>query len=526
MPTVHREPGTTYEVDAHVELTALTGLLDAGTRATVAVRAGGVPVVEGEVRSHRLRATYLDTVDLRLAAAGVTLRRLTGGPDAGWHLEVAAADGARSQVRLPPGRGSGTVPQPLRQLVRVLVRGAALAPVARTDTRRSVRTLVDATGQVVLELADDRVDAVRLARTAGADEVRTATSWRRIRLLDGEKELLDAADENLRARGLRVLAHGSDVARALDLHPGPAPASPPSTTAATSSSAGQVLLDHLTELIAQVRTQDLPVRLDLPDGVHRMRVATRRLRSALTSFSPLLDPARVRPVRGELRWLATELGAARDAEVLRDRLRLAVRGEGEQVLAESVPATVAAELDLRYRQAHEGVLQALDGERYRRLLKALDALVEEPPVTSRAAGRAGKVLPVLIARSWRRLRRLVEAADAAPAGHQRQELLHEARKAAKRARYAGEAVTPAFGTPAAAFARAMEDVQEALGEHQDSVVTRERLRELARRTSSPAAAFTYGRLHAAEELRAGDAERQFESAWSKARRRSTRRWLR
>ena len=100
------------------------------------------------------------------------------------------------------------------------------------------------------------------------------------------------------------------------------------------------------------------------------------------------------------------------------------------------------------------------------------------------------------------MRGIVAEADAKPAGAEREELLHDARKAAKRARYAGESVSRIFGKDAVAFAAAMEDVQEALGEHQDSVLTRERLRDLARHTSSTDAAFLYGRLHALEEASA------------------------
>ena len=97
------------------------------------------------------------------------------------------------------------------------------------------------------------------------------------------------------------------------------------------------------------------------------------------------------------------------------------------------------------------------------------------------------------------MREIVAEADAKPAGDEREELLHDARKGAKRARYAAESVSGVFGKDAAAFATAMEDVQEALGEHQDSVLTRERLRDLARHTTSTDAAFLYGRLHALEE---------------------------
>src|SRR5215213_9399108 len=71
------------------------------------------PVVEGDPVRERLSVTYFDTADLRLAAAGLTLRRRTGGDDPGWQLEVTSRSAVRSQVRLPLGRSARTVPVPL-----------------------------------------------------------------------------------------------------------------------------------------------------------------------------------------------------------------------------------------------------------------------------------------------------------------------------------------------------------------------------------------------------------------------------
>jgi CHAD domain-containing protein len=293
------------------------------------------------------------------------------------------------------------------------------------------------------------------------------------------------------------------------------------------SPAGEVLLVHISEQVQQVRTQDLPVRLDAPDAVHKMRVATRRLRSALTTFKPLFDPDVVGPLRNELKWLAGELGAARDAEVMRDRVRSAVEAEEAEAGAAQAAAGVAdSELGNAYRRAHDRVLAELDGDRYHAILRALDGLVTAPPVTDRAVDTAGMTVPALVARSYKKVRRIVKQADATPPGAEREELLHDARKAAKRARYAGESVSSTFGKEAVAFAKAMEEVQEALGEHQDSVLTRERLRDLARHTSSTDAAFLYGRLHALEEAGAGQSQRHFDAAWKAARRKSLHRWLR
>jgi CHAD domain-containing protein len=120
----------------------------------------------------------------------------------------------------------------------------------------------------------------------------------------------------------------------------------------------------------------------------------------------------------------------------------------------------------------------------------------------------------------------VEQAQALPDGAERDELLHDARKAAKQSRYAGESVGAVFGKDATAFAAAMEDVQEALGEHQDSVLTRERLHHLAMHTSSSEVAFLYGRLHAQEEALSAQSQEHFAAAWEAAGRKRPHRWLR
>jgi CHAD domain-containing protein len=114
----------------------------------------------------------------------------------------------------------------------------------------------------------------------------------------------------------------------------------------------------------------------------------------------------------------------------------------------------------------------------------------------------------------------------APAGEPRNVALHQARKAAKRARYAGEAVTPAIGARAAGFTGQMKKLQSVLGDHQDTVIARQAERELG--VSAHLAgenAFTYGLLY---ELDASDAQRlqvQAQRAWKRASRSRYRRWL-
>ncbi len=120
-----------------------------------------------------LVAEYYDTEDLRLLAAGITLRRRTGGSDAGWHLKLPAAPGSREEIQLPPGRAGRGVPAQLANLVQARTRGAPLVPVAAITTHRRVTTLVGPGGESLAEVADDSVQAVRLQGGPGqAGQVR------------------------------------------------------------------------------------------------------------------------------------------------------------------------------------------------------------------------------------------------------------------------------------------------------------------------------------------------------------------
>ncbi|MFJ9251031.1 CYTH domain-containing protein [Streptomyces sp. NPDC101776] len=83
-----------------------------------------------------LDAVYHDTDDLRLAGASATLRRRTGGSDAGWHLKLPLSGDSREEVQAP---SSETVPDALRDLALSRTRGAELRPVVRIRSTRGVR---------------------------------------------------------------------------------------------------------------------------------------------------------------------------------------------------------------------------------------------------------------------------------------------------------------------------------------------------------------------------------------------------
>ena len=150
MAPSHLEVEDKYDVAADAVLPALDGL----------------PRVESvETSEHRLEATYFDTTNLRLAAAGITLRRRTGGVDDGWHLKLPA-DGGRHEITVGLGRGKATVPK-LRDTVRVFVGDEALKPIATLRTLRTDHRLLDESGLLLAVVSDDIVTAEVEARQTG-----------------------------------------------------------------------------------------------------------------------------------------------------------------------------------------------------------------------------------------------------------------------------------------------------------------------------------------------------------------------
>jgi CHAD domain-containing protein len=507
MASTQTESERKYDVGEAVEVPDLTGV-------------AGIVATQDPVELE-LDATYFDTPDLRLAGAGVTLRRRTGGSDEGWHLKVPRPDGDRDETRSPLGRARVTAPSALVSRVRVHVRDEKLKPVARLSTRRVVRRLIGEDGSTLAELCDDHVSAQQLG------EEPDKTTWREweVELVEGDADLLDAVEKSLHAAGAQNAQGPSKLARALggrvrkDV-----PGNPEDLS--RSSPAKDVVLAHLREQVGQLKSWDPLVRSDEYDSVHKMRVAARRLRSALATYRPLLNRDVTEPIRDELKWLGQVLGDARDAEVMHERLRKVIAEEPPELVLGPVARRIDAELEGRYREAHDRALTELDERRYFRLLDSLDALLTGPPWAEDAAEPAGDVLPRRVSRAWKRVRRYARLADAATTPEQRVELLHEVRKAAKRARYAGESVEVVFGSDAKDFAAAFENLQEILGEHQDSVVTRELLRRLGVQAHLDGEnGFTFGRLHALEQRRGDESQARYASAWESASDKSLRRWL-
>ncbi|WP_157803712.1 CHAD domain-containing protein [Luteimicrobium subarcticum] len=324
------------------------------------------------------------------------------------------------------------------------------------------------------------------------------------------------------------------------------------SAAAPPTTGGDLVARYLREHVDALTDAGPRVRDDEPDAVHAARVASRRLRSTLRTFRPVLDRAAVEPLRAELRWWGGVLGTARDLEVQRDRARALLDDLPAELVVGPVRARLDDRLDRGYRAAQREAAAQLGTERYRRLLADLDALATlaaraaRPPLRRRADDPADDVAARVVRHAFRRARRRVDRAAGVldvlavldPAdGHaihsssatapRLAAALHEARKKVKAVRYAAEASVPTVGDHAATLAAALADVQDVLGAHHDAC----ELAALFRTTGMQAHlsgenGFTYGLLVERERERARAAVAAAQDVWATASRPRLWRWAR
>ncbi|OLO98908.1 CHAD domain-containing protein [Mycolicibacterium porcinum] len=430
--------------------------------------------------TQHLDAVYFDTPDRDLAAHRITLRRRTGGPDAGWHLKLPAGADTRTEVRAPLGTATDTVPEDLRDVVLAIVRDRPLSPVARISTERSVEVLHGPDGSALAEFCDDRVTASAI----GGEEQR----WREWELelltADMPDDLMDRLANRLADAGAEPAGHGSKLAKVLGTDTAPAPAPP-----------ADPVHRAIAEQIEALLVWDRAVRADAYDSVHQMRVTTRKIRSLLQESKDAFGLDDDGWVLDELRALAAVLGVARDAEVLAERYQHALDEMPAELIRGPVRQRLVEGANRRYAAGWRRSLLAMRSQRYFRLLDALEELVNaEQPESADAAKYS-----VSIDAAYKRVRKAAKTAaaadsDAEASAEEKDEALHRIRKGAKRLRYTAAA------TGADKVSDRAKTIQTLLGDHQDSVVSKAHLSTQADAAHAAGEdTFTYGLLYQQED---------------------------
>jgi triphosphatase len=432
-------------------------------------------------QTRALHAIYFDTDDLALREAGYVLRvrnegegfvqtlKSANGPDVATRTEIKADVAA-----LSPEIAAITDDE-VRKRVQKAVKGSALKPVFSVEVRRTKVVLTPKRGTEI-EAAFD----VGLIRSMGDKaSVTTPISEFELELLKGSNsELIECAKgltaglpltlflQSKAARGYALIKDASEApvhAQRIAL-----------TESATADTAFcNVVAYCLNHLLGNWSA--VTVARD-PEGIHQMRVALRRLRSALTLFNGPFR-ASLGALEEEVRWLAGVMGEARDLDVFQDDVfRPAADAHGEDERLRELMTVVRT----RRRIAWSHVFEALESERFRRLVLELAAVTFSKPWLDAAIGgtEAVRAAPEVA-----RLRLEDRYAKAMKMGRRVDDLdaeeRHELRKRLKKLRYAVDFFQSLFSKrDVKRFLKRLSALQDVLGEMNDATVARTLVRDI------------------------------------------------
>lgn len=421
------------------------------------------PLLPAPRRIDSLHATYFDTPDRRLDAAGFSLRirrigrkriqtvKATDAPAAGLFARQEWEMPVRGSTPLLDGR------TPVAALLGDAV--ATISPAFDVVVQRHVWHVAegDATIELVLDQGEVRagdrampVCEIELELQAGAPAALFALARRIDADVAVRPGVLTKSERGRRLRDLLPPAHKAERI-ALD---------PDATLAQAFARIMATCLRHYR------LNEALLLDAYHPDALHQARVAVRRMRSALAVFRPVLGRDAAAPIAAELRWLAATLGEARDIDVLAATLDA---GDSRRTRIEAVQ-----------QEVHDRVLAWLRSARLRALL--LD-LVEWLATSPLRPDRADRPAAPFAADRLRKLRRRV-AKGGRHLERQTDEARHDVRKAAKKLRYGAEFFAGLFDRKRQRrrrkdFLAALERLQAQLGQLND-------------RASAPATLARYG----------------------------------
>ena len=463
----------------------------------------GYTVAPGTTKD--LDDTYLDTPDWRIHRARFTCRRRDKGESSELTIKGMAAPvgsmRSRREMNEPLAAGDLPLAAPgiCGDLLRMTVGKRELAPVFNLKTHRRTFMLSDDAGLLGEIAVDDTtipVDGAEPARLARVEvEVDAAAVGRSQRFVDllvatvglspAETSKFEAA---LQATGQQPFNPAASL--------GP-------TVVEANLTAGDVAYAVMRKQFSAFVTNEGGTRIgDDIEALHDMRVATRRLRAAMSAFGPFLSP-RIETFRAQFGWIAASLGEVRDLDVQLERMSewRADVTPAQAVALDGVERLLAGRRQLARRR----MLFAMNSRRYDLLVERFGAFLRRGPVRTVAAGRVPvlSVAPDLVERRYKKVRKMGDRIRSSSPP----EDYHLLRIDAKKLRYALEFVGAIYGKQAVDFSQRVTALQDVLGLHQDADVAMEMLHQMAgasgRRLGPPsllamgAIAERY-RVHAAE----------------------------
>lgn len=435
-------------------------------------------------RTRRLHSVYFDTPDLDLLHQGVTLRVRRVGRRFVQTLKLPAGGGggllARSEIEVPVSTArpdAQRIPQPeLRSLVAQAVATPGFGPILETEFQRTERRL--------------RIEETELVFDLDIGEIRTPRGALPIcelvlELAEGEAvRLYELAAELQQSVRLRLSTRSKferGLERLTGTHPSPSRARP--VELPEDATLEQAMEAAFHSCLEQILANEEPARRGVdPEGVHQMRVGVRRLRSAISLFREVLPDAQRQALRDPLRWLADELGAARDLDVFCDETLAVLR---RRFPDDPQLKRIADEAAQMRTQAHVRVRGSLDSLRHAELTLQLGRWLvgrqwRQQPTTPDSAKLfmpAREVGRRLLGRRYRKLLRRGRNLEG-----RTEDELHALRIEAKKLRFASEFLRSLYpNSRARRFVRGVTRLQNTLGHLNDAAAARSMLAHVIER---------------------------------------------
>jgi len=437
-------------------------------------------LASGKTSTRTLRSVYLDTPAHALKKAGITLRMRRDGRR--WIQTVKTAPilyGGLSQVGetenpAPGGRVSlQAIPDPVvRDVVMRSVNGAVLQPVCETVMKRTAVMLASKSGTRA-ELA---IDVGEIHADGRSAEFREAE----IELIEGgTRGLFDMAqgllpDDGWRFSRLSKGARGYLLAEQGRIEPEVKPQTARIVALDRGQTVEQAARDMLRECFDQISTNVVVVRMiDDLEGPHQLRVGLRRLRSALTIFSSVLDCPEMIRLQSEARWLGQEVGRLRDIDVI--SREIVGREAGSHPDEPGLAALVQA-LAPRAAERRRDLCQILSEARVHTFLLDLARFVEtrgwllphDFGQTERLAEQIGEFAGRAINRRWKKVCRGGQGVIGLDI-----EQRHDLRKELKKLRYVVEFLAPLYQAKRVApFVKRLRNLQTIFGDFNDAATVK------------------------------------------------------
>jgi inorganic triphosphatase YgiF len=402
----------------------------------------------GDDETRELISVYFDTPDLALQKAGASLR-------------VREHEGRRVQT-LKRGQGlvreehetpiEGLAPDPaLEPLPSILPDGATLRPAFNVRVSRRQRTF--RYRDAVIELALDQGEVTGGDRRSPICEVE-------LELKSGPPAALFALARELSAAAPLYLAFDSKAARGQALVAGgQAARKGDKVEFAADATVGEAFQATARAALAQIAANAAALRADPgPEAVHQLRVGARRLRSALSTFKPVLKGDGLETVTADLKWLGRACDAARSLDVFADEtLQPAELAMAPTLGLEALRKAV----DAARRRAWAEAAEMAASQRFRALMIDATAWVETGGWRE-SQGAGAPIAPFAKHALKRRLKKLGKHGRAVRGGDD--QARHHLRIEAKKLRYAAEALAGLYGEKQAGrYLRHLKDLQDHLG---------------------------------------------------------------